>query len=155
MLNVPISQLGQFTVCMDVPYSDYTDQAKLAACANDPNQYVAVGAKLAGSDTLALVAIARASDVFAQHCDARLANGAYWYNCVVAGKQSFGFAPSSSINLGDADTIPDQCDYRLSWHTYGSYGGWRAGCTTFLDSSTSYYKQIYVLGQPHLPFLQY
>jgi hypothetical protein len=142
MLNVAVSSLGQYVLCMDVPFSDFTTQAKLAKCSTDPNQYIAVGAKQAGSNTLALVAVARAGDAFAQHCDARLANGAYWYNCV--GK-SFGFAASSSISLGSADSLSDQCAYRLSWHVDQSYGGYRAGCTTDLSSSSSYYKQIYIL----------
>jgi hypothetical protein len=127
---------------MDVPYNDYTTQAKLAACSIDPNKDVVVGVKQAGSSTLTLMAVARASEAFAQHCDARLANGAYWYNCV---GQSFGFAASASISLGSADTASDQCEYRLSWHVDSSSGGWRAGCATGLNSDSSYYKQIYVL----------
>jgi hypothetical protein len=142
MLNVPVSSLGQYILCMDVPFSDSTTQAKLAACSNDPSQYVAVGAKLAGSSTLALVAVARANEAFAQHCDARLSNGAYWYNCV---GQSFGFAASSSISLNSADTGSDQCGYRLSWHVDQNVGGYRAGCTTSLNLDSSYYKQIYIL----------
>jgi hypothetical protein len=140
---VTVSSLGPSTICMDVPYSDYTTQVKLNACSIDPNQYVAVGAKQAGSSTLALVAIARASEVFAQHCDARLANGVYWYNCV---GQSFGFAATSSINLNSADTTSDQCEYRLSWHVDQGIGGYRVGCLTNLNSDSSYYyKQIFVL----------
>jgi hypothetical protein len=145
MLNVPIASLGQYSVCMDVPYSDYSTQAKLAACAADPNQFVAVGARQAGSSMMDLVAVARASDVFAQHCDARLANGAYWYNCV---GRSFGFAASSSISLSFsvADITSDQCEHRLSWLVDNGEGGWRAGCSIQLGrSTTSYYKQIYIL----------
>ncbi len=150
MLNVPVSSLGPYTICMDVPYSDYTTQVKLNMCSISPNQYVAVGAKQAGSTTLALVAMARASEVFAQHCDARLANGVYWYNCV---GQSFGFAANPSINLNSADTMASQCEYRLSWHTDQSSGGYRAGCVINLNSDSSYYKQIFVLSggtQPRL-----
>ena len=141
MRNVPVASLGQYTVCMDVPYSDDTTQAKLAACSIDPNQYVVVGAKQAGSSTLALMAVARASEAFAQNCDARLANGVYWYNCV---GRSFGFAASASISLSNADTASGQCEYRLSWQVDNGNGGWRAGCATGLYDST-YYKQIYVL----------
>jgi hypothetical protein len=154
MLNVPIASLGQYSVCMDVPYSDASTQAKLAACSKDPNQFVAVGVKQAGSSTLDLVAVARASDVFAQHCDARLANGAYWYNCV---GRSFGFAASSNIRLSSgsfvADITSDQCEYRLSWPVDYGFGGWRAGCSTELYYSSSYYKQIYILsgGKRDLP----
>lgn len=142
MLNVPVSSLGPHTLCMDVPYSDYTTQIKLNMCSMSPNQYVAVGAKQAGSTTLALVAIARASDVFAQHCDARLANGVYWYNCV---GQSFGFAASPSIDLNSADIMSGQCESRLSWHTDQSAGGYRAGCIISLNYDSNYYKQIFVL----------
>jgi hypothetical protein len=141
-LNVPVASLGQYTVCMDVPFSDSTSQAKLEACSINPNQYVVVGAKAAGSSTLALMAVARASDAFSQHCDARLSNGAYWYNCV---GNSFGFAASSSITLNSADTNSDQCAYRLSWHVDQLVGGYRAGCTISLNSDSSYYKQIYIL----------
>jgi hypothetical protein len=148
ILDVSLSSLGQYTVCMDVPYSDYTTQDKLAACSNDPNQYVVVGAKLAGSSKLALMAVAKASEAFAQHCDARLANGAYWYNC--AGL-SFGFAASSSISLNSADTGNDQCEYRISWHIDQNVGGYRAGCTLALNSDSSYYKQIYILPGDSIP----
>ncbi len=144
MFNVPIASLGQYSLCMDVPYSDYSTQAKLAACATDPNQFVAVGARQAGSSMLDLVAVARASEVFAQHCDARLANGAYWYNCE---GRSFGFAASSSISLNyGPDAGSDYgCSNRLSWLVDNSEGGWRAGCSTQLYDSSSYYKQIYIL----------
>jgi hypothetical protein len=127
---------------MDVPFSAYTSQAELAACGNDPNQYVVVGAKLAGSSTLALMAVARAGDAFAQHCNARFSNGAYWYNCI--GK-SFGYAASPSIILNSADTSSDLCAYRLSWHVDQNVGGYRAGCTTGLNDNQRYYKQIYIL----------
>jgi hypothetical protein len=96
----------------------------------------------AGSSTLALVAVALASEVFAQHCDARLANGVYWYNC---DKQSFGFAASSRISLNSADTSSEQCERRLSWHLDQTSGGYRVGCTTNLNSDSSYYKQILIL----------
>jgi hypothetical protein len=144
MFNVPVASLGQYSVCMDVPYNDHSSQAQLAACLDDPDQYVVVGAKLSGSSTLALMAVARAREVFARNCDARWVNGAYWYNCV--GK-SFGFAASSSISLDQsvADTASDQCEYRLSWFVDIYYGGYRAGCMTDLYSSTSYFKQIYIL----------
>ena len=149
MLNVPVASLGQYSVCMDVPYRDFTTQAQLEACASDPNQYVAVGAKQEGSSTLALMAVARASEVFAQRCGGRLANGAYWYNCV--GK-SFGFA-ASSINLNTfywlmTDMSSEQCEYRLSWLVDRRMGGFRAGCITHLFYSylsDRYYKQIYIL----------
>ena len=144
MLNVAVSSLDQYELCMDVPFSDFTTQDKLAACLKYPDQYVAVGAKQAGSSTLDLVAVARASEAFAQHCDARLSNGVYWYNSV---GQSFGFAASSSISLNSADTESDQCAYRLSWHVDQSDGGYRAGCTTGLNSASSYYKQIYILSR--------
>ncbi len=147
MFNMSVASLGQYSVCMDVPYSDYSTQAKLAACAADPSRFVAVGVKQAGSSTLDLVAVARASDVFAQHCDARLVNGAYWYNCV---GRSFGFAASSSISLNGgpgADSESDQCEHRLSWPVDYGFGGWRAGCSTELYYSSSYYKQIYILSE--------
>ncbi len=140
-LDLPISSLGDFTVCMDAPFSDYTSQDKLAACSINPNQYVAVGAKQEGSSTLALVAVTRASEAFDKHCDTLLSNGAYWYNCV---GRSFGFAPSSSISLQYVDTESSQCEYRLSWYVDLNFGGWRAGCAIGLYDS-SYYKQIYIL----------
>jgi hypothetical protein len=142
MLNVDVSSLGAYTVCMDSLYRDSTTQAKLSACASNPDQYVVVGAKQEGSSTLALMAVARASEAFALHCDARLVNGAYWYNC---DRNSFGFAGSSSISLSSADTAHDQCAYRLSWHVDQNVGGYRAGCTIGLNDDSKYYKQIYIL----------
>eukprot|EP00960_Hanusia_phi_P024492 721198-Hanusia_phi.AAC.3 len=57
---------------------------------------------------------------------------------------SVGFAPSPDISLNSADTWnwnSGDCQYRLSWHM--NSGGWRAGCTTGLNSNNQWRKQIY------------
>jgi hypothetical protein len=141
-LNMPIDRLGQFSVCMDAPYSDYTTSSKLAACAANPDQFVAVGTKQAGSSTLNMVAMARAGDVFLSSCTTNLANGVYWYRCP---SQSFGFAAESTITLNSADTLSSNCQYRLSWHLDQVNGGYRDGCTLGLNSDNQRMKQIYII----------
>ncbi len=64
-----------------------------------------------------------------------LENGSYFY---LTANKSIGFAPNSTINQVNAD-VENICDagngdLRLSWHLSG-FGGWRAGCSTGLNSS--------------------
>ena len=65
-------------------------------------------------------------------------NGVYWY---FTNGKSFGFAGSSSISQSSADTLSGS--HRLSWHLTGGSGGYRAGDTTSLSSSSSYRKLLY------------
>lgn len=68
-------------------------------------------------------------------------NGAYWY-CVDG--MSFGFAPTSEVQLQDADTTEvgggrenAGGDRRLSWHMGNGCGGYRAGRETDIDGAGS------------------
>ena len=65
-----------------------------------------------------------------------LENGSYFY---FTANKSIGFAPNSTINQINAD-VENICDagngdLRLSWHLSG-FGGWRAGCSVSLNSSS-------------------
>jgi hypothetical protein len=67
-----------------------------------------------------------------------LENGSYFY---FTANQSIGFAPNSTINQSNADVhnvFPCDAgngDLRLSWHIVVNAGGYRAGCSTGLNSS--------------------
>jgi len=160
--DVPISSLGSFKVCIDRPYSYPLSPAQLLACATNPDQMVVVGAKSSASaSTLSVMAVARAADAFRptySRTVAYYANGAYWYNLNTSSK-SFGFSDVSAVNLQPSDAMcsgyggngqgagtgPCQgsCENKLSWHV--GYGGWRAGCTDFLNENTVWRKVVYIL----------
>lgn len=67
-----------------------------------------------------------------------LENGSYFY---FTANQSIGFAPNSTIRQSNADVEnASPCDagngdLRLSWHLLSFVGGYRAGCSTGLNSS--------------------
>ncbi len=140
------------------------------ACATDPDQIVVVGTS---ATTLSVMAFARAADAFRETdslYSAYYANGAYWYNVASV---SFGFSYQPYINLNSADIScssvlgcnigvvvggdagdggdggfsdcgPCSCENKLSW--MWGYGGWRSGCTEFLNDNTVWRKVVYKLG---------
>ena len=58
--------------------------------------------------------------------------------------KGFGFSPSSTIDLSSVDIVErDSGPLRLSWHLNGNEGGWRAGSTTDLYTSTEWEKLIF------------
>ena len=70
----------------------------------------------------------------------------YWYNSIVTGLSSFGFAPSSTIQLQNADTFDIGNNQRLSWHLNTGGRGYRAGTITYPGDSMRkviYYKSCY------------
>ena len=88
---------------------------------------------------------------------AHFANGAYWYN---VDRLSFGFSDQESIYLNEADVTCTpyfdgcdncdacQCENKLSWHLTGGSGGWRAGCTLWLNDDATWRKVVYLLDRP-------
>ena len=76
------------------------------------------------------------------------ADDAYWYwnDLVSGGFGSVGFADSSYITQGQADTASG--DLRMSWHTMGTdgmtYGGWRSGSNTGLNSNNTWQRYVLV-----------
>ena len=107
--------------------------------------YMCVGAYAsASSSTAALAACGLRSDILTSTSSLTTAfesNGAYWY---YYSPKSFGFSATSTVSLGSADTASGDCSYRLSWRLDQGSGGYRAGCTTGLDSDLSWYKRIIV-----------
>ena len=68
--------------------------------------------------------------------------GAYWYY----GSGSIGFAPTSVIAQGSADTYDSSSELRLSWHIGGS-SGYRAG--SYITYASDYTRYVYMLnGNP-------
>ena len=68
------------------------------------------------------------------------AGGAYWYRYP---GWSFGFAPSSTVNLNSCDYNNPDCASRMCWHLDQYVGGYRAGCTVGLNSDSTWTKVIY------------
>eukprot|EP00976_Prorocentrum_cordatum_P094644 1189871-Prorocentrum_minimum.AAC.2 len=98
------------------------------------------------ASTLSLLAAgetATAMAVTTSYNTAYLHNGVYWYRRT---SSAVGFASEAAILLNLADTVSNNCEYRLSWHFGGGagYGGYRAGCSTGLNSDTTWRKLIFV-----------
>jgi hypothetical protein len=66
-------------------------------------------------------------------------NGVWWY---LQPGNSCGYAPNSTITLGQADTTDKSSEQRLSLHLC-NVGGWRAGAKTSLDNSSAIQKFVY------------
>eukprot|EP01084_Bolivina_argentea_P029505 54783_1 len=146
------------------PYSHITTSSELKAlCANDNNIKVFVGGIAANdSNTIILGAFGPSSvlhtitssskeEAFIPNSLKNTAYSVYWYHNINNGK-SFGFSDISMVYLDNADVYGSRYgnyhaeidgSNRLSWHLTG-YGGWRLGNRTVLDSSTEYFKVIYV-----------
>lgn len=147
-LNKPMSTFDGCTKCYDVTYSTWTTMSDIINCRNSGNFLVAGAASSSGATSLALVAGLYSSYVTPPLGTLSSAvgpyNGAYWY---FREYYSFGFAETSSISLGLADTTNSEgagtCAQRLSWHVGQEFGGWRAGCTTGLNSDPNWRKILY------------
>ena len=137
--------LSGYVKCYDQPYSSATTDSDLAACNN--TQIVFVGAKSSNLSTVFAIGAFGSSEIFTATYSLTTAyydpaGGAYWYRYP---SYSFGFASSSSVNLNSCDYgqgYPD-CVSRLCWHLGGGDGGYRAGCTTGLNSDPTWRKVIY------------
>ena len=110
--------------------------------------YAFVGAKNSSNATqFNIGAFGKTSNVFNQTDTSTTAvsgpGGAYWYNNP---QLSFGFAASSVVNLFSCDygQGPGDCESRLCWHLNNNGGGFRAGCTIFLDDPT--WRKVIYLG---------
>lgn len=84
-----------------------------------------------------------------------LADGAWWYwnDEVSGGFGSVGFADTSFISQGQADTASG--DLRMSWHTQGTggftYGGYRSGNNTGLNGNNTWQRYVLVQQVPEPP----
>ena len=143
----PVSSIpDDCTPCYDQWYNHGTQMSHIETCktAAGVDGWIGMGAKYpASASSFRILAFIRAND-FVQSSSAFQAygphNGVYWY--MYNGK-SVGFASTSSIYiLGGGDTSSSDCSNRLSWHLTGS-GGWRAGCTTYLNINTAWRKIMF------------
>ncbi|KAG8471007.1 hypothetical protein KFE25_009428 [Diacronema lutheri] len=81
-------------------------------------------------------------------------NGVWWYRTP---NLSVGFAPDDKIKQSNADIMDAKtepgCNYRLSWDmdNHPDRGGWRAGCDIKLDSSTDFYRVLYLSKTAYAP----
>ena len=143
--NESILLLSGFVKCYDQPYSSFTTSSDLDAC--NGSEVVFVGAKSSNFTKTIAIGTFGTTNVLAVTNSTSTAyydpGGAYWYRYP---SYSFGFASASSVTLSTCDVFGqsnDVCAHRLCWHLDQSDGGWRAGCTTGLDSDPTWRKVIY------------
>ena len=165
-LNYPCDPLsgpaqGNWVLAYNQPYSDVTTASDIIQSSYSTTDYpvmcVAAYATSYASNATLIACGPRASVAAYTYSTSTAIyqaspggdSGAYWY---FYSGYSFGFSPSSSISLNEADTMDSNCDtdddvdgsQRLSWYIDGSAGGYRAGCTTSLNSNYVWYKKIFV-----------
>ena len=128
--------------CYDQPYSSFTTSSDLHAC--NGSKVVFVGAKRSNfTKTIAIGAFGTTNVLTVTNSTSTAyydPGGAYWYRYP---SYSFGFASSSNVNLGSCDVGNDDCAHRLCWHLDQTFGGWRAGCATYLNGDQMWRKVIY------------
>ena len=138
--NVPEDECTKgWTKHYDELYSHKTRPSHI-----DPGkgEYILVAAKRKDSDTIAVCAMAKRTDVFrktSSTTECHLSNGAYWYNNA---SRSFGFANSNKIYLNSGDTTDLSSAERLSWKLNG-YDGYRAGGMRDSNCTSTYRKLLY------------
>merc|ERR1719471_2337888 len=147
--GVKIADLHGWTMFFCGPYSHKSKIEDFNPPGAVPGMALLVGARRAGSDTLALAAMGHAEIVTAVTTGnaTRLHNGVWWY---YRPGRSMGYAPNSSVIFGDdiVDKSHPDCPYRLSWRLDG-FGGWRAGASLGLNWLSEWEKVIFV-GQAQL-----
>lgn len=138
-----------WVLAYNAPYNDYTVSTDISLSSYSTLQYpyMCVGAFSSSSSSFAkLMACGRRSKITKFTSSLYTAyeeNGVYWYN---VNSKSFGFASQSSIDLNSADTLDQNCQYRLSWHLDQLFGGYRAGCILSLNDNLVWYKKIFLIG---------
>jgi len=135
LVDQPMSLLNGWTEHYTATYATSLSRDGSEMIPPDNATWVAVGAVDNNTDQIILVAFGQADVVF-QETDSNQTNlehGAYWYR---QPGSAMGFAPNDSISLGNADTVDYEDTQRLSLHTLGGSGGWRAGSRTGIDSSS-------------------
>ena len=138
-VDVEFSVLDGWTEHLRQPYSSTLSREGDELVPTDA-EYVCLGAVDNTTGKIILCAFGKTSEVFKVTSD----NGTTEHNGVFFYRQhgsSCGFAPTSSISLGAADTTDYGDDKRLSWHLANG-GGWRAGSNTGLDSSSEIDRSV-------------
>ena len=136
--------MNGFTKCYDQPYSSFTTSSNLSGCSDSPVLFV--GAKKFSLESSFAIGAFGSSNILAETMHRTTAyydqGGAYWYRYP---SDSFGFAASSSVNLGNCDygEVGDDCASRLCWILDIPAGGYRAGCITGLNADNTWRKVIY------------
>jgi hypothetical protein len=103
-----------------------------------------LGCRPTGNSLLTVAAMGLRADVLyncgtIQSCT-HVANGVGWY---YSDSYSWGFVNNTdSVLRHSCDTFPTNPTSRLCWHTQ-TFGGYRCGSSTSLESATNYERVIY------------
>lgn len=137
MLNNGYSLIQETGYNYITKYSDFINY-KNTYCTT--NSIICLGGGEVGNDNIRVVACAPCSDVIVDTpVNSPVFHGlAYWY---LSDTLSVGFAPTSTISQGQADTFDMTGDLRLSWHLSGS-DGFRAGSIS--NPGSTYNKYVFI-----------
>ena len=140
MNAVTVDDLAVMTRHYEVPYAHATHAPTDLDTLPTHAEWVFVGAREAGSTSVALGAFGRRDEVLkrTEHNKPHKHNDVWWF---LTDKYSFGFAPSPDVSQYRADSLYPRDERRLSWHLQGD-GGWRAGGVCDLNGETPWRKLI-------------
>ena len=134
-----------------VPYSYPISETELKELRSNarPNTIMCMGAiHPLNKDEMHVMACGKAIEIL-QHTHslskAQKISGAYWY---WVKNRCIGFAPTSKVNLYEADSSMSRSKYRVSWHI--NRGGWRIGEFFHLNDNKQWQKVVWFLenGKP-------
>ena len=135
-INIYNQPNSAFTLETDVStWADYCDEYSILCLAGG----------VAGSDQMRVLACGNCLSVTNfTIVNIPAFNGLAWWFHTSA--YSIGFAPNSTVNQGACDIYDLSSELRLSWHTTGTQGGYRAG--TLLSYGNYVQKYVFYKNMP-------
>jgi hypothetical protein len=145
--NVKISNYYGFSYVHDKTYDHQTISTEIETIRNSclPTTILCLGVADFIKYEFRVVACGFCSVVLSKTVKNKptLHNGAYWYYTPDhENSRIMGFAPNSSINQEQSDSLDINNDQRVSWHLDGNNGGWRIGSLINPSEYTNYCKII-------------
>ena len=137
--SVTLHDLSLMTCHYEAPYHHPTSNLDLDSVPAHA-EWLFVGAREAGSHSVALGAFGRREEVLAvtPQNQPHRHNDVWWYR---TSSYSFGFSPTQDVSQYRADALQPRDERRLSWHLQGD-GGWRAGGVCDLNGQTAWRKVV-------------
>lgn len=136
VFNLPVTELPVgWATYFERPYSHTTNWNDVMHGQGD---CILWGAMRRGESELSIAAFGDREAVESTTINGTMENGVYWY---AQRGLALGFAGDSDVRLNPGDDGFFDCGRRLSWLLNG-HGGYRAGCTSDLGTSASWYKVV-------------
>ena len=145
-LDPSVLSSGGWTRCYNGTYAVNLIPSQIATILSQCNQTkLLLACKPLSNSNYTLAAMGLRSDVL-YNCSSittctHVANGVGWYFSDTA---SWGFVSANdSVTRTSCDTASTNPTFRLCWHTGFTFGGYRCGSTTGLNSDTTWERSVW------------